>query len=152
MLLRPVTNPQQKIWTPTPIVQLLSLVAYYIFILAIPVTVGTGLFIGLVIIIRLLLFAPFILPSIIPEGGATSYLTPRKSSWVDAGPFGFIYTCSALLWSMQTFAAFKESGYSIGEIAAARDNNHAVSALAYDYIFSLISLGTWAVAVGSDIP
>ena len=152
MLLMPIKNPNQKIWTPTPVIQLLPLATYFIFIFTIPFTAGTGFFIGVVIVIRLLLFTPFILPIIVPEGGGTSYLTPRKSSWVDAGPFGFIAICSALLWSVQTFMALRESEYSVSRITAARDHNPAVSALAYDYILSLVSLGVWAVTVGSDVP
>ena len=152
MLLKPVANPNEKFWTPTPIVQLLPLVAYYVFVLAAPFTAGTGVFITVIAFIRLLLFCPLILPTIVGEGGGQSYLTPRKASWADAGPFKFIGICSLLLWNFQTVVALRDSGLNVGKVLTAINDSPAVSALGYDYIFSLISFGIWAFTVGSDIP
>lgn len=148
MLLKPVSNPNQQIWTPTPIIQLLPLVAYYSFVLAAPFVAGTGTFIGVVIFIRLLLVAPLILPAVITEGGGQSYLTPRKAHWADAGPFKFIGICSALLWFLQTFVALNNTGFDPSRIINSLNDNSAVSALGYDYILSLASFGTWALVVG----
>ena len=151
MLLKPVTNPSEKIWTPTPIVQLLPLVAYYLFVLAAPFAVGTGIFIFVVIIIRLLLFCPFILPAIVSEGGGMSYLTPRKAKWAGAGPFQFIGICSVLLWTMQTLVTLKDNGFHLGIIIGSVNDSPAVSALGFDYVLSLASLAIWALSVGSDL-
>jgi len=151
MLLKPVANPNQKIWTPTPIIQLLPLVAYYVFVLAVPFVSGTEAFVGISIVIRLLLSWPFLLPGIVPEGGGQSYLTPRKASWIDAGPFQFIGICSALLWLLQTIMTFRDHGFHVGRILGAINDSSAVSALGYDYILSLISIGVWILNVGSDI-
>ncbi len=148
MLLKPVSNPNQQTWTPTPIIQLLPLVAYYIFVLAAPFVAGTGAFIGVVILIRLLLVAPLALPAIVTEGGGQSYATPRKAHWADAGPFKFIGICSALLWVLQTFVALKTTGFDLSRIFSSLNDNPAVSALGYDYLLSLVSFGTWALVVG----
>lgn len=151
MLLNPVANPNQQIWTPTPLIQLLPLAAYYVFVLAAPFVAGTSVFVGVVIFIRLLLFGPLILPAVVRQGGGQSYLTPRKASWADGGPFQFIGICSALLWLLQTFVAFKDNGLQISRILGAVNDSPAVSALGYDYVLSLASLGIWAFNIGSDI-
>jgi len=147
-----VSNSNQKIWTPTPIIQLLPLVAYYIFIFAMPFVAGTGAFIGVVILIRLLLVGPLSLPAVVSEGGGQSYLTPRKAHWADAGPFQFIRICSGLLWVLQTFVALKATGFDLGRIFSSLNDNPAVSALGYDYILSLVSFGTWTFVVGRNLP
>lgn len=151
MLLKPVSNPNQQIWTPTPIIQLLPLVAYYIFVLAAPFVAGTGAFIGVVILIRLLLVAPLTLPAIVPNGGGQSYLTPRKAKCADAGPFQFIGICSAMLWILQTFVALKSTGFDLGRILNSLNDNSAISALGYDYTLSLASSGTWALIVAQEL-
>ena len=151
ILLAPIADPQEKIWTPTPIIQLLPLTAYYTFVVAVPFSARTFFFITAVILIRLLLFCPFVLPAVVPEGGGKSFLTPRKASWTDAVPFQFIGILSALLLSLQTFLALRNSGFQAGSILGAINDNPAVSALGYDCVLSLISLGTWAVVVGGDV-
>ena len=151
ILLKPVANPNEQIWTPTPVIQLLPLAAYYLFVLSAPFFAGANVFVGIVVMIRFLLFCPFILPAVVPEGGGKSYLTPRKASWADAGPFQFIGVCSALLWLMHTFITLKDNGVHFGKIFSAVNEDYAVSALGYDYILSLVSLGVWALQVGNDV-
>ena len=151
ILLKPVANPNEQIWTPTPVIQLLPLTAYYLFVLSAPFLASTTVFISIVIIIRLLLFCPFVLPALVPEGGGKSYLTPRKAIWADAGPFQFIGVCSALLWILHTFVTLKDIGVHLGKLFSAINDDPSVSALGYDYILSLASLGIWTFNVGKDV-
>lgn len=145
MLLKPVSNPKQQIWTPTPIIQLLPLTAYYIFVLAAPLVAGTGAFLAVVILIRLLLIVPLILPTIVAKGDGQSYLTPRKAHWTDACPLHFIVVCSALLWTVQSFVALKNTSFGLSRIVGALNDNPAVSALGYDFVLGLISIATWVL-------
>lgn len=150
MLLKPVSNPKQQIWTPTPIIQLVPLTAYYIFVLAAPRVAGTGAFLAIVILIRLLLVVPLTLPSIVAQGNGQSYLTLRKAHWVYACPFDFIAVCSALLWTFQTFVALYDTGFGPTRIVGALNDNPAVSALGYDFLFSMISIAIWVLLGGRD--
>lgn len=146
MLLKPVSNPNQQIWTPTPIIQLLPLTVYYISVLAAPLVAGTRVFIAVVVLIRLLLIAPLILPAVVAQGGGQSYSTPRKAHWMDACPFYFIGVCSALLWTLQTSVALKSTGFDMRRIFGALNDNPAVSTLGYDFILSLVSIFTWLLS------
>lgn len=153
ILLYSIPQPTQKFWTPTPIIQLLPLMAYYVFVLLAPFTAdgSGGFFIIIVVFIRLLLFFPLLLPMIVPEGGGKSYLTPRNAGWMDAGPWYFIGVLSVLLWLSQTFTALKDNNGHVGRVLGAVNDSPAVSALGYDYMLSLVTLGFWAFGVGNGI-
>lgn len=146
VLLKPLPNPNEKIWTPTPVLQLLPLLGYYLFVLAAPYVAGTGAFVGVVVVIRLLLFCPLILPTLVAEGGGQSYLTPRKSHWADATPVKFIAICTGLLWTLQIFMVLRENGPYPDKFYNAIHDSPAVSALSYDYILSIVSFGAWNFA------
>ena len=151
MLLTPVPRPNEKFWSPTPVLQLLPLIGYYLFVIVAPHVAGTSLFVGVVIIIRMLLFVPLILPSVIFEGGGKSYLTPRKVQWTNATPYQFILTCSALLWALQSLMVVREVGFNLSQVARAINDSPAVSALGYDFILSIISFGVWRFGFGYDL-
>lgn len=124
--------------------------AYYVSLLAAPFVTSTRAVVGFIAVIRLLLFCPQLLPIIVPEGTWT-YVTPRKAHWADAGPFKFIGVCSALLWIVQTSVALRDDGFHISRIFGAINDSPAVSALGYDFILSMASLGIWALVVRSDL-
>ena len=150
MLLKPVPSPNEKIWAPTPVIQLLPLAGYFLFLVAAPYAAGTRAFVCVILLIRLLLFAPLILPSIVSEGGGMSFLTPRKARWVDATPYQFILICSALLWGLQSLMVITETGLDLKRIVSSLHDSPAVSALGYDYILGVISIVAWRSGFGDD--
>ena len=131
--------------------QLAPLTAYYIFVVLAPYTAGTDSFLGVVGAIRLLLFSPLLLQAAVPGSFGGRSAKARDVYTAYYGSFMFMGACSALLIVVQTAMAFRETAFDPSKVLRSINDSPAVSALGYDYLFSLVSAGVWARIVGSDL-
>lgn len=149
MLLTLVPSPEQGVWTPSQTLPLGPLVAYFGFISLAPYAAGTGSFIPVISMIRILLFCPLFLRMIVPSHLGGRHLKMKDGHAAYMGSLKFIGICSAVLYIFQTAVAFSDHGYR--DIIGAINDDPAVSALGYDYLLSLVGAFIWVNLVGSNL-
>ena len=149
MLVSPAAEQSEMVWVPHPILLLVSLVIYYVFVGVAPYMIGTNAFIGVVITIRLLLFCPLYLPMIVPSDSGKEYLKARDTQRIFRRIIGYVGICSVVLFVVQTSMTLREIGFNISRVLGAIHDSPAVSALGYDYVLSLVSAGIWNSMAGS---
>ncbi len=149
MLVSPAAEKDEMVWVPHPMLLLVSLAIYYVFVGLAPYMIGTNAFIGVVIIIRLLLFCPLYLPTIVPSDSGKEYLKARDTQHILRRIIAYVGTCSVVLFVVQTAMTSREIGFNISRVLGAIHDSPAISALGYDYVLSLVSAGFWYSMVGS---
>ena len=149
MLVSPAAEKDEVVWLPHPMLLLVSLAIYYVFVGLAPYMVGMNAFIGMVITIRLLLLCPLYLPMIVPGDSAKEYLKARDTQRIFRRIIGYLGICSTALFVVQTVSTFREFGFDISRVLDAIHDSPAISALGYDYVLSLVSAGLWSSIVGS---
>ena len=149
MLVSPAAEKDEMVWVPHPMLLLVSLAIYYVFVGLAPYMVGTNAFIGVVITIRLLLLCPLYLPIIVPGDSAKEYLEARDTQRIFRRIIGHVGTGSTVLFVVQTVMTFREVGFNISRFLEAIHDSPAINALGYDYVLSLVSAGLWNSMVGS---
>ena len=137
------------VWVPHPRLLPVSLAIYYVFIGLAPYLVDTNAFIGVVITLRLLLLCPLYLVMILPGDSGKEYLKARDTQRIFPRIIGYVGTCSAVLFVVQTVMTFREIGFNVSRALEAIHDSPATSALGYDYVLSLVSAGLWSSMVGS---
>lgn len=168
MLLTPISDPEAVVWTPKPALQLLPLVPYAMSIFLIPFLVGTHIFVPIVLIIRLLLFCPLLLPLVLPRSFKNSHFRRELVHHAYQGAYRFIAISSVVLFVTQTILAVKDNlsdspihhvngqgpimakrqaGVTtvVGRVFKAVNDNPAVSALGYDCVLTVISSWVWYI-------
>ena len=151
MLVSPAAEKDEMVWVPHPMLLLVSLSIYYVFVGLAPYMIGTNAFIGVVIMIRLLLFCPLYLPMISPSESGKEYLKAGDTQRIFGRIFEYVGTCSVVLFVVQTVMTFREIGFNISRILGAIHDSPAISALGYDYVLSLVSAGLWNSMIGSNL-
>ena len=149
MLVSPAAEEDEMVWVPHPRLLPVSLATYYVFVGLAPYLVGMNAFIGAVITLRLLLLCPLYLPMILPGNSGKEYLKARDTQRIFPKTIGYVGTCSAVLFVVQTVMTFREVGLNVSRVLEAIHDNPAISALGYDYVLSLVSSGLWNSMVGS---
>lgn len=149
MLVSPAAEKNEMVWMPHPMLLLGSLAIYYVFVGLAPYTIGTNVFIGMVITIRLLLLCPLYLPTIVLGDSAKEYLKARDTQRIFRRIVGYVGICSAVLFVVQTVMTLREVGFNISRVLDAIHDSPAISALGYDYVLTLVSAGLWNSMVGS---
>lgn len=149
MLVSPAAEQDEMVWVPHSMLLLASLAIYYVFVGVAPYMVATNAFIGVVITIRLLLFCPLYLPTIVPSDLGKKYLKARDTQRIFRRIIGYVGTCSVVLLVVQTLMTFREIGFDISRVLGAIHDSPAISALGYDYVLSLVSACLWNSMVGS---
>ena len=149
MLVSPGAEKDDMVGVPHPRLLLVSLGIYYVFVGLAPYLGDTNAFIGVVITLRLLLLCPLYLPMILPGDSGKEYLKVRDTQRIFPRIIGYVGTCSAVLFVVQTVMTFREVGFNVSRGLEAIHDNSAISALGYDYVLSLVSGGLWNSMVGS---
>ena len=149
MLVSPAAEKDEVVWVPRSMLLLVSLAIYYVFVGLAPYVVGTNAFIGVVIMIRLMLFCPLYMPVIVPNGIGKEFLKARDTQRIFRRITGYVGICSIVLFVVQTLISFRETGFDISRVLGAIHDSPAVSALGYDYVLSLVSACLWIGMVGS---
>ena len=149
MLVSPPAEKDEMVWVPHPMLLLVSLATYYVFVGLAPYVVDTNAFIGVVITIRLLLFCPLYMPVIVPSDFGKEYLKARDTQRFFRRIMGHVGTCSVALFVVQTLISFRETGFDNSRILGAIHDSPAISALGYDHVLSLVSACLWNGIVGS---
>ena len=149
MIVSPTAEKDEMVQVPHPVLLLVCLAIYYVFVGLAPYMVGTNAFIGVVITIRLLLLCPLYLPMIVPGDSGKEYLKVRDTQRIFRRIIGYVGACSAVLFVVQTGMTFKEVGSDFSKVLEAIQDSPAISALGYDYMLSLVSAGLWSSIVGS---
>ena len=149
MLVSLAAEQDEMVWVPKPMLLQVSLAIYYVFVGLAPYMIGTNAFIGVVIMIRLLLFSPLYLPTIVPSDSGKEYPEARDTQRIFRGSFGYVGICSVVLFVSQTLMALREVGFNGSRVLGAIHDSPAISALGYDYLLSLVSAGFWSSMVGS---
>ena len=170
MLLIPIPSSDAVKPTPKPALQLSPLVPYFLSTFLAPFLVGTGFFVPVIFTVRLLLFCPLLIPFVLPRNVMTTRLKRKDFQRVHQGAYRFIAISSAVLITTQTIVAIRDNlpaGQKIGapkqnssmindyagvgtatvKVLGAINDNPAVSALAYDYILSVISFLMWYLLI-----
>ena len=151
MLLTPVPSRSDIMWTPNPLLQIAPLAAYYAFVTLAPRVAGTEAFIGVVATIRLLLFCPGFLPTVVPSSFGSKVLKVRDAYRAYYGSTTFIGGGWMMLTVIQTTVALMEEGIESLEFPAAINDSYAVKALAYDVFVGLGSAWIWIDMIRSDL-
>lgn len=151
ILLGPPSEPQEKVWTPDLVLQVPLLALYYSLVLYLPSADNasdTGVFISMIVLIRLLLFAPLYLPLLVPNRFQIKDSTAREkfSTYVRAAWFVLLIITSLVLF--ETAMAPKENNFRVWNVVTAINENPAVSALGYDYVISMVSFAFWISPMG----
>ena len=150
MLMRPKPKSQSTVWTPSPILRILPLAVYFVFVTMVPYTVHTGAFMVAVASIRLLLFSPLLLATITTHESGR-HLPAHKAQKNDTLIFAIIAIASAILICLQTLITLTSNDFNFYAVVKAINNDPSLSTLGYDYILSLVSLATWFAMVGNPL-
>ena len=84
-----------------------------------------------------------------PGDSAKQYLKARDTQRIFRRIVGYVGTCSAVLFVVQTVITLREVEFNISRVLDAIHDSPAISALGYDYVLSLVSAGIWNSMVGS---
>jgi hypothetical protein len=145
LLLAPPPKTEKKIYATSPLLQIVSLLAYFYAVSQAPANVGTPSFLPTVIATRALLFAPYL---VLAPSSKLSWLTPvgrsasRRTLHEAYQPaWRMILVCTAVMYVRQYRVVLADNYKSaIWEGFRTLNDVPAVSALAYDYILGLGSL------------
>jgi hypothetical protein len=145
LLLAPPPKTEKKVYATTPLLQVISLLAYFLSVSQAPVNVGTAWFFPTLLATRALLLAPYFVLAPSPK---LSWRTPvgqsaSKGTLYEAyGPaWKMILICTAVMYVKQYRVVLEDNHKSaIWEGFRTLNDVPAVSALAYDYILGLGSL------------
>ena len=142
LLMRPLPKPQANIWTPMPALKYGPLIAYFVLLTAAQYTIDTEYFISVVIALRLLLFWPLALATMLPRscGHQLPAKDVREENLTQLIVIGLV---SINLVCIQTMYTLASNGFSFIGMIKAVNNNPAVSALGYDYILGSVSAIVW---------
>ena len=142
LLMRPLPKPEANIWTPSPTLKYGPLVAYFALLTAAQFTIDTGYFMSMVIALRLLLFCPLALATMLPKsfGHELPANDVREQNVTQLIVVGLV---SINLVCVQTMYTLASNGFSFIGMIKAVNNDPAVSALGYDYILGSVSAIVW---------
>ena len=150
MLMKTQPKPGNNVWAPFPILQVIPLIEYSVLVAIAPYTVGTSYFMTVVASIRVLLFWPFLLATVLPRQLGT-YLHSQKIQENNMRIYQTIAILSIAIFCIQTLSTLMYNGFSFGAVLAALNSDPSVSALGYDYILCLVSTGTWYVMTDNSL-
>lgn len=142
LLMRPLPKPEVNIWTPVPVLKYGPLVAYFSLLTAAQFTIDTGYFMSIVVALRLLLFWPLALATMLPKsfGHELPAKDVRERNLAQLIVIGLV---SINLVCVQTMYALASNGFNFIGMIKAVNNDPAVSALGYDYILGSVSAIIW---------
>lgn len=142
LLMRPLPKPEANIWTPIPVLKYGSPTAYFALLAAAQFTIDTGYFMSIVVGLRVLLFWPLALATMLPKsfGHGLPATNVREQNLTQLIVIGLI---SINLVCIQTMYTLASNGFSFIGMFKAVNDNPAVSALGYDYILGSVSAIVW---------
>ena len=150
MLIYPLPEPTISTRIPSKMMQAVPTLIYYGALSSIPHTVGKPSFVPIVVLLRTLLFCPFLFRTSIFQSFLGSRAVPLRDVH-QSYPMTYraAFVCSGVLVVRQTISATQEN--SVREVFGAVNNNPAVSALGYDFILHLIGFCAYFLVCDSQI-
>lgn len=142
LLMRSFPKPEANIWTPVPVLKYGPLVAYFALLTAAQFNIDTVYFMSIVIALRVLLFWPLALGTLLPKsfGHDLPAKDVREQNLTQLIVIGLV---SINLVCVQTIYTLASNGFNFIGMIKAVNNDPAVSALAYDYILGSVSAIVW---------
>ena len=142
LLMRPLPKPEVNIWTPVPVLKYGPLLAYFSLLTAAQFTIDTGYFMSIVIALRLLLFWPLALATMLPKsfGHELPAKDIREQNLTQLIVIGLV---SINLVCVQTMYTLASNGFNFIGMIRAVNSDPVVSALGYDYILGSVSAIVW---------
>ncbi|KAL8693201.1 MAG: hypothetical protein Q9224_003797 [Gallowayella concinna] len=141
MVVFPISDDGSATQIPSPLIQCLPVAAYYLLLSKAPSSIGKPSFISVVVLLRMLLLAPFIFRSAIFQASGFTTMSLQNAQSGYSTSYVLALFCSGVLFVQQTIWALREN--KVTEILAAVNSDSAVSALGYDFIVYVVSYSAW---------
>lgn len=143
MILVPLPDSARSMRVPSRLVQCLPLAAYYISVFSAVFSVGTPSFTSVIVVIRTLLFCPYLSRFSVLETRGSRSTTARDLHAGHSTSYKLTALLSIVLFVYQTRRTLQEN--EVNQVLAAINSNPAVSALGYDFIIHVVVSFTWFI-------